>query len=161
MSTKSTAIFDFLWKNLQKLIKFITKSYLSPLNSFLFSSRFSVSLKSLANNRWFPYKSLLSRFSVLISYNMWTSNQFSISSRFQCFSRSRFFRVQVFLQGPGFQGPGPGFRSSRYFNVVSTRLIFFQRNIQSSLWNFKKQKYFNVVYTRLMFFSHNGILMLQ
>ena len=107
MSTKSTAIFDFLWKNLQKLIKFITKSYLSPLNSFLFSSRFSVSLKSLANNRWFPYKSLLSRFSVLISYNMWTSNHFSISSRFQCFSRSRFFRVQV-LQGPGFLG-------SKYF----------------------------------------------
>ena len=113
MSTKSTAIFDFLWKNLQKLIKFITKSYLSPLNSFLFSSRFSVSLKSLANNRWFPYKSLLSRFSVLISYNMWTSNHFSISSCFPCFSESRLFRVRV--QGPRsrvqvFLDPGPGSR---------------------------------------------------
>ena len=73
-------------------------TYLSLLNSFLFLSRFSVSLKSLDNYffRWFAYKSLLSRFSVLISYNMCSSNQFSISSRFSCFSRSRFFRVQVF-----------------------------------------------------------------
>ena len=54
---------------------------------------------------------------------MWSSDHFSISSRFPCFSRSRFlrvqfslgpgssgsrfFRVQVF-QGPGFQGRGPG-----------------------------------------------------
>ena len=93
-----------------QLIKFITQSYLSLLNSFLFSSRFSVFLKSLDNNffRWFAYKSLLSRFSVLISY-MWPSNHLSISSRFQCFSRSRFLgsgsRVWV-------QGPGPGFRNS-------------------------------------------------
>ena len=45
---------------------------------------------------------------------MCSSNHFSISSRFPCFSRSRFFRVQVFqcpgFQGPGFQGPGPGSR---------------------------------------------------
>ena len=129
MNIKSTAVFDFLLKNLSSLLRNLT--YLSLLNSFLFLSRFSVSLKSLDNYffRWFAYKSLLSRFSVLISYNMCSCNHFSISSRFQCFSRSRFFRVQVFLQGPGFQGPGPGFRSSRYFNVVSTRLIFFQGNI--------------------------------
>ena len=35
-------------------------------------------------------------------------------------SRSRFFRVQVFqspgFQGPDFQGPGPGFRSSPFQN---------------------------------------------
>ena len=116
MNIKYTAIFDFLLKNFQKLIKFITQSYLSLLNSFLFSSRFSVSLKSLDNYffRWFAYKSLLSRFSMLMSSNMCSSNHFSISSRFPCFSRSRFFRVQVFqgpgFQGPGFQGPVPGFR---------------------------------------------------
>ena len=34
---------------------------------------------------------------------MWSSNHFSISSRFPCFSRSRFFRVKIF-QGPGFSG---------------------------------------------------------
>ena len=104
MSIKSTAIFDFLLNNFQKHIKFITQSYLSLLNLFLFSSRFFVSLKSLDKSffRWFAYKYLLTRFSVLISYNMRSSNHFSISSCFPCFSRSRFFRVQVF------QGPGPG-----------------------------------------------------
>ena len=111
MSIKSTGIFDFLLKNFQKRIKFITQSYLPLLNLFLFSSRFSVSLKSLDNNffRWFTYKSLLSRFLVLISYNMRSSNHFSTSSRFPCFSRSRFFRVEV-LQDPGFSG-------SRFFRV--------------------------------------------
>ena len=126
MNIKSTTIFDFLLKNFQKLIKFITQSYLSLLNSFLFLSRFSVSLKSLDNYffRWFAYKSLFSRFSVLISYNMWSSNHFSISGCFPCFSGSRFFRFQVFqglgpgsgsrVQSPGpesgsrVQGPGPG-----------------------------------------------------
>ena len=106
MSIKSTAIFDFLLKNFRNLSSLLRSlTYLSLLNSFLFSSRFSVSLKSLDNNffRWFAYKSLLSRFSVLTSYNMWSSNHFSISNRFPCFSRSRFFRVQVF-QSPGFSG---------------------------------------------------------
>ena len=86
----------------------------SLLNSFLFLSRFSVSLKSLGNYffRWFAYKSLLSRSSVLISYNMWSSNHFSISSCFACFSGSSFFRDQV-------QRPGPGFRSSPKFDAVS------------------------------------------
>ena len=73
MSIKSTAIFDFLLKNFQELIKFIicNLTYLSLLNSFFVLSRFSVSLKSLNNYffRWFTYKYLLSRFSVLISYN--------------------------------------------------------------------------------------------
>ena len=121
-----------IFRNLLSLLRNLT--YLSLLNSFLFLSRFSVSLKSLDNYffRWFAYKSLFSRFSVLISYNMWSSNHFSISSRFPCFSRSRFFRVQVSrvrVQGPGsgfrvqikipgsgsrFQGPGPGFRSSPF-----------------------------------------------
>ena len=54
------------------------------------------SLKSLNNYffRWIAYKSLFSRFSVL-SYNMWSSNHFPISSCFPCFSGSRFFRVRV------------------------------------------------------------------
>ena len=98
-----------IFRNLSNLLRSLT--YLSLLNSFLFLSRFSVSLKSLENYffRWFAYKSLLRRFSVLISYNICSSNHFSISSRFPCFSRSRFFRVQVF-QGPDFSG-------SRFFRV--------------------------------------------
>ena len=76
-------------KNLSSLLRNLT--YLLLLNSFLFLSRFSVSLKRLDNYffRWFAYKSLLRRFSVLVNY-MWSSNHFSISSRF----------------------PRPGFRSS-------------------------------------------------
>ena len=123
MNIKSTAIFDFLLKNFQKLIKFITQSYLSLLNSFLFLSRFSVSLKSLDNYffRWFAYKFLFSRFSVLISYNMWSSNHFSISNCFPCFPGPRFFRVQVFQARV--QGPGPGFRSSQDIKLYQKRLL--------------------------------------
>ena len=94
------------WKNFRNLSSLLRNlTYLSFLNSFLFLSRFSVSLKSLDNYffRWFAYKSLLSRFSVLISYNVWSSNHFSLSSRFPCFSRSTFFTVQIF-QGLGFSG---------------------------------------------------------
>ena len=100
------------FRNLSSLLRSLT--YLSLLNSFLFLSRFSASLKSLDNYffRLFVYKSLFSRFSVLISYNMWPSKHFSISSCFPCFqgpcsSGSRFFRVRV-------QGPSPGFRSSHF-----------------------------------------------
>ena len=120
MNIKSTAIFYFLLKIFQKLIKFITQSYLFITSEFIF---ISISLKCLDDYfvRWFAYKSLFSRFSVLISYNMWSSNHFPISSCFRCFSGSRFFRVNVF-QGPGFsgsrffmvqvfQGPGPGSES--------------------------------------------------
>ena len=122
MSIKSTAIFDFLLKNSQKLTTYQLNSltYLSLLNSFLFLSFiqfYSVSLKSFDNYffRWFAYKSLLRRFSVLISCNMRSSNHFSISSRFPCFSRPRFFRAQVF-QGPGFSG-------SRFFRVQIFRVL--------------------------------------
>ena len=121
MNIKPTAIFDFFLKNFQKIIKFITQSYLfTLLNSFLFLSRFSVTLKSLDNYffRRFAYKSFLSRFSVLISYNMCSSNHFSISSRFPCFSRSSFFRVEVF-QSPGFLG-------SRFFKVQVFRVQVFR-----------------------------------
>ena len=124
-----------IFRNLSRLLRSLT--YLSLLNSFLILSRFSVPLKSLDNYffRWLAYKSLLSRLSVLISYNMEPSNHFSISSRFPCFSRSRFFRLQVFqgpgpgsgsrvrIQGPdpGFrvrvQGPGRGYRSSQFYHV--------------------------------------------
>ena len=77
------------------------------------------------------YKSLLSRFSVLINYTMWSFNLFTASSCFPHFSRrpdfwkSRFFKVQVF-QDPGFSGSrffrvqvfqGPGFSGSRFFRV--------------------------------------------
>ena len=96
---KSTAIFDFLLKIFRNLSSSLySLTYLSLFDSFLFLRRFSAFLKSLDNYflRWFAYKSLLSRFSVLISYNMWSSNHFSISSRFPCFSGSRCFRVQVF-----------------------------------------------------------------
>ena len=111
------------FRNVSSLLRSLT--YLSLLNSLLFLGRFSVSLKSLDNYffRWFAYKSLFSRFSVLINYNIWSSNHFSISSCFPCFSEPRFFRVQVFqgpcfswsgsrVQGPGsrVQGPGPRVR---------------------------------------------------
>ena len=81
------------------------------LNSFFFLSRFSVFLKSLKNYffRRFAYKSLLSRFSVLINCIMWSSNYFSRFSCFPRFSGARFFRVQVFL--------GPCFSGSRIFRV--------------------------------------------
>ena len=97
-------------------------TYLSLLNSLLFLSRFFVSLKSLDNYffRWFADKSLLSRLSVLISYNMWSYNHFSISSCFPCFSGSRFFRVQVFQSpspGSGFRVQSPGPRSGSRVRV--------------------------------------------
>ena len=111
--------FISFWKSFRNLSSLLHNLiYLSLLNSFLFLNSFSVSLKSLDNYffRWFAYKSLLSLFSVLKSYNMCSSNHFSISSRFPFFSRSRFFRVQVFrvrIQGSGpcsrvrVQGRGP------------------------------------------------------
>ena len=97
----------------KKLIKFVTQSYLSLLNSFLFLSRFSVSLKNLNNYffRRFAYKSLLNRFSVLIDYIMWSFNHFSTSSCFLHFLGSRFLRV---LFKVPVQGLGPGFWSSPF-----------------------------------------------
>ena len=117
MSIKSIAIFDFLLKQFQKLIKFITQSYLFIASEFIFILKQIFCLPKKLDNyffRWFVYKSLLSRFPVLISYNMGSSNHFSIPSCLPCFSGSRFFRVQVFQSpGPGFgvtvQGPSPGF----------------------------------------------------
>ena len=95
------------FRNLSSLSRNLT--YLSLLNSVLLLSRFSVSLKSHGNYffRWVAYESLFSRFSVLISYNMWSSNHFpypAVSHVFQGpgFPGSRFFRVHIF------QGPGPG-----------------------------------------------------
>ena len=90
-----------IFRNLSSLLCNLT--YLSLPNSFLFLSRFSVSLKSLDNYffRWFAYKSLFSRFSVLISYNMWSSNHFAISNCFPSFSGCRFFRVRIQGLGSG------------------------------------------------------------
>ena len=87
---------------------FISQSYLFIAFEFiLLLSTFSGFLKILNNYffRWLAYKSLLSRFSVLISYTMWYFNLFSAFNCFQRFSWSRFFRVQFFL--------GPGFSESR------------------------------------------------
>ena len=110
-----------MFRNLSSLLLSLT--YLSILNSFLFLSRFFVSLKSPDNYfcRWFAYKSLLSKFSVVISYNMWSSNYFSTPRRFPRFSRSRFFKVQVF------QGPGPGSRSSCYIALFPASEAFLKR----------------------------------
>ena len=87
-------LIEKIFRNLLSLLHNLT--YLSILNSFLFLSTFSVFLKSLNNHffRWLAYKSLLSRFSVLIN-TLWSSDVFSASScpRFSC---SRFFRVQIF-----------------------------------------------------------------
>ena len=111
-------------------MKIITQSYLSLLNSFLFLSRFSVSLKSLNNYffKRFAYKSILNRFSVLINYIMWSSNHFSTSSWFLRFLGSRLFRVQVF------QGPGPGFRSSLKKRPTSLRASSFVLQSQSMIF---------------------------
>ena len=56
-------------KKLLKLVRFITQSYLPLLNLFLFLSLFSVFLNNCFF-RWLAYKSLLSRFLVLINYIM-------------------------------------------------------------------------------------------
>ena len=87
-------IYCNFWFLIEKLLETYQVYYAVLLitSEFIFIlSRFSVSLKSLDNYffRWFAYKSLLRRFSVLVNY-MWSSNHFSISSRF----------------------PRPGFRSS-------------------------------------------------
>ena len=129
------------FRNLSSLLRNL--NCLSLLNSFLFLSRFSVSLKSLDNYffRWFAYKSLLSRFSVLMNYNMWSSNHVSTSSRFPRFTGSRFFRVQVF-QGPGFSGSrffkaqvfqDPGFSGSKFFRVQVIQGPGFSGS-ESSVW---------------------------
>ena len=133
-------------KSLRNLSSWL-QSYLWLLNSFLFLSRFSVSLKSLRNYffRRFAYKFLLNRFSVLINcicglliiflhpavfyIFKGPGSRFINVQVFQSsgFSGSRFFSVQVF-QGPGFpgfrffrvrvQGPGPGFRNSPFINIL-------------------------------------------
>ena len=80
-----------------KLIKLLQNlTYLLLLNLFLLLSTFSIFLKSFSNYyfRWLAYKSLLSRFSVLI-------NVFFQVFQSPGFAGSRFCKVQV-LQGPDF-----------------------------------------------------------
>ena len=96
----------YCWEKFLKLI--IPQSLLIAFEFFLFFLFFSHFLTSSTNLddyffRWLAYKSLLSRFSLLINYIMSFSNLFSDSSYFPCFSWSRVFRVQ------GFQGPSPEF----------------------------------------------------
>ena len=88
-----------LLRNLRNLSSLLCNlPYLSLLNSFVFLSKFSVSLKSLDNYffRWFAYKSLFRSFLVLINYNMCSSNHFSTSSRFPRFSGIRFSGSRLF-----------------------------------------------------------------
>ena len=70
------------WEKFLKLIKFITQSYLLLLNLLLFLSTFSVILNDYFF-RWLVYKSMISRFLVLINYIMWSYNLFSASNVFQ------------------------------------------------------------------------------
>ena len=93
------------WAKFLKLIKYITQSYLSLLNSILLLvlSTLSVFLKSLSDYFfiWPAYKSLLIVNKLYCL--MWSSNLFPASS---CFP---FFMVRVFL------GPGPGLGSGSRF----------------------------------------------
>ena len=101
------------------------------MNSFLFLSRFSASLKTLHSKFFrFAYKSLLNIFSVLLNYIMWSSNHFSISNCFLCFLGSRFFRVQVF------QGVGLGFRSSSCKEETLAQLF------SDEFWEISKNTFF-------------------
>ena len=116
------------WEKLLKLIKFIIQSYLLPFE-FVFILKHIFCLRqwffldglpfefvfilkhifclSLIFFRWLAYKSLLSRFSVLINYVMWSDNLFSLSSCFPCFSWSSLFAVRIF-RFQVFQGLSPG-----------------------------------------------------
>ena len=76
------------WGKFLKLTKFIAQSYLLLLNLFLSLSTFSVFLYDYFF-KWLAYKFLLSRFSVLTNYIMWSYNLFSVSD----FSGSKFFRA--------------------------------------------------------------------
>ena len=123
MSVKSTAMLDFLLKNLQKLINLVMQSYLFITSELIFILKqiFCLPKKSLDNYffRWFTYKSFLADFQcyqVVICGLLINFPYPAVSHVFQgpAFSVSRFFRVQVF-QSPGFsgcgsrvQGPGPG-----------------------------------------------------
>ena len=126
------------WKILRNLSSLLNNlTYLSLLNSFLLLSRFSVSLKSLDNYffSWFAYKSLLSRFPVSISYNMWSYNQFSISSCVPCFSGF----------GSRIHCPGPGFRSSPILEASNSFV---------GAWEglYKSKKSFIIVYIPNIYF---------
>ena len=102
--------FSFLIEKVSETYQLYYRILFMLLNSFLFLSRFSVSLKNLNHFfRRFAHKSFLNRLPVLISHIMWSSNHFSISRCFSRFSGSRFFQVQVF-QGLGSSG-------SRFFGV--------------------------------------------
>ena len=117
-------------KNLSEA--YLETSQRSMMEPFCVNSQWLLTVKYFRGNP--PSKTFgwLSRFSMLISYAMRSSNRFFCIQLFpaffsvqifqgQGFSRSRFFRVHVFLS-PGFsqsrffmvwvQGLGPSFRSS-------------------------------------------------
>ena len=87
------------WEKFLKLIKFITQSHSSF--EFFFIHKHVFCLPQWLFFRWLADESLLSRFSALINYIMWSYNLFPVSSSFPRFSWSWLFRVQVF------QGPSP------------------------------------------------------
>ena len=83
----------------------------------------------------------------MISHNMWSSNHFSISSRFPCFSGSRFFRVQVF-QGPGL---GSGSRSRVRVQVLEVAEMFntrkaYEAYIDFDIFSFKIYAFLNYTF---------------
>ena len=75
--------------------------------------------------RWLADESLLSRFSALINYIMWSYNLFPVSSSFPRFSWSWLFRVQV-------QGLGAGFGNS------PTLVHIFSYVEEGKMWKYKQ-----------------------
>ena len=88
---KFSSLIEKCFWNLASLLHNLT--YL--LNLFLFRSTSSVFLNDYFL-RWLADKSLLSRFSVLINYIMWSYNIFSVSSCFPGVSRFRFWKKPNF-----------------------------------------------------------------
>ena len=128
MSVSST-IFHFL---LRKLFESYQVYYTILLhNLFFFSFFFFVFLNDYFF-RWLAYKSLLlllSIFSVLINYIMWSYNLFCVSS---CFPH----------HGPGFSGPR--FLLSRFFRAQVFQGLSLESGGNFSSYNFLRWRRINV-----------------
>ena len=120
MSLSSTTIFHFL---LRRKVFETYQVYYSLTYCFRICYPWThfLSYSMAIFFRWLDYKSLLSRFSALINYIVWSYNLFFCIQLFPTFFMVQVFMVLVF-QGPGFsgsrfyrvwvQGLGPCFRSS-------------------------------------------------
>ena len=111
------------WEKFLKLIKFITQSHSSF--EFFFIHKHVFCLPQWLFFRWLADESLLSRFSALINYIMWSYNLFPVSSSFPRFSWSWLFRVQV-------QGLGAGFGNS------PTLVHIFSYGEEGKMWKYKQ-----------------------